>query len=309
MQAKTPLWTSVLLCCCGLSGPAGLFVWPVEAQQKEKEPTKNSADGAEMILIPAGRFLMGTTVEGVDAQFLETGLPEKWKKYTDDERPRHSRMLQPFYIYKHEVKNAQYKRFLDATNHKPPPHWQGSVFPEGKRDHPVVEVSWDDAQAYCGWAGTRLPTEAEWEYAARGGATADRKSSRAFPWGDRWDRNLCNNASYHAGKELLSAEVWNKWYEGDQKSRYPLTSPVGSFPNAVSPFGLHDMAGNAWEWCAEIQAPYPDQKAGDAEDKTMRARRGGSWANVAMHIRSADRQPAKQDDLNIYTGFRCAKSP
>ena len=144
---------------------------------------------------------------------------------------------------------------------------------------------------------------------ARGAAAAEGQAGRAFPWGDNWDRNLCNNAARHAGHEIVSAEAWNEWYEGNQKSRYPLTSPVGSFPQAVSPFGIHDMAGNAWEWCAEIQAPYPDQKADDAENKTMRARRGGSWANVALHIRSADRQPAPQDDLNIYTGFRCAKSP
>ena len=108
---------------------------------------------------------------------------------------------------------------------------------------------------------------------------------------------------------VQNAEDWKKWYEGDQKSLFPLTSRVGSFPKSVSPFGVHDMAGNAWEWCAEIQAPYPDQRADEAQDQKLRARRGGSWANVALHLRSADRQGAPHDDLNIYTGFRCVKLP
>jgi iron(II)-dependent oxidoreductase len=217
--------------------------------------------------------------------------------------------MKPFYISKYEVTNEQYGKFLAAAGHRAPPHWKGKEFPKGKGKHPVVEVSWDDAQAYCDWAGTQLPSEAQWEFAARGPEPADGKPSRCFPWGDRWDRTLSNNGSLHADRELTSADDWKKWYEGDQKANYPLTMPVGSFPKSASPFGIEDMAGNAWEWCAEIQAPYPDQNSEEAPDKKLRARRGGSWANVAMHIRSADRQPAPQDDLNIYTGFRCVKLP
>ncbi len=287
------------------------FVDSIQAgdEPKSPNPIKNRKDGAEMILIPGGSFLMGSTKEEVDAQFRETGLPEDWKEHTRDEEPRHKRTLKPFYIYKYEVTNEQYKAFIDASGHRSPPHWKGKKYPTDKGNHPVVEVSWDDAQAYCRWAGTRLPSEAEWEYAARGAASADGKPSRAFPWGDNWDRKLCNNSSFHAGKDLQNADDWNEWYKGDQKSRYPLTSPGGSFPKSVSPFGVHDMAGNAWEWCAEIHAPYPQQKPDDAKDKKMRARRGGSWANVALHIRSADRQPAAQGNLNLYTGFRCVKNP
>ena len=287
-----------------------------ESQKAVPSAVRNAKDGAEMILIPGGRFLMGSTGAEIDAQFRDTGLPEDWKKHTLDEEPRHKRTIEPFYIYKYEVTNEHYKAFIDATGHRAPPHWKGKDFPAGKGRHPVVEVSWDDAQAYCRWAGTQLPTEAQWEYAARGPEPAEGKSSRVFPWGDAWDRRLSNNASNHAGKELTSAEDWKTWYEGDQKSLYPLTSHVGSFPKSVSPFDIHDMAGNAWEWCAEIQAPYADQRAADAPKDTpkndaakkLRARRGGSWANVALHIRSADRQPAPQDDLNLYTGFRCVKA-
>ena len=288
-----------------------VFACSIHAEEKQQTlPTvTNAKDGAEMILIAGGSFLMGSTRLEVDAQFLDTGLPEDWKEHTLDEGPRHERTLEPFYLYKYEVTNRQYKTFLDATGHRPPPHWKGSDSPADRGQHPVVEVSWDDANAYCRWAGTRLPSEAEWEYAARGSAPAEGQPSRVFPWGNTWDRRLSNNASLHADKEIRSAADWNEWYEGDQKSCFPLTSPVGSFPKSVSPFGIYDMAGNAWEWCADVHASYPDQKAEDAADQKLRARRGGSWANVALHIRSADRQPAPHDDLNIYTGFRCAKLP
>ena len=287
------------------------FACLIQAGEKEKKfsTVKNAKDAAEMVLIPGGSFLMGTTVEEIDAQFLDTGLPEDWKKHAlDDELPRHKRTLQPFCIYKYEVTNEQYKAFIVATGHRPPPHWKGKDYPEEKGKHPVVEVSWDDAQAYCLWSGTRLPTEAQWEYAARGAGSVDGKPSRVFPWGNHWDRRLSNNCSLHAGKEIQNAADWKTWYEGDQKSQFPLTSRIGSFPKSVSPFGIHDMAGNAWEWCAEMQAPYPGQLA-DRRNKKLRARRGGSWANVALHIRSADRQGAPQDDLNLYTGFRCVKLP
>lgn len=280
-----------------------------EDKAKTLAVEKNAKDGAEIVLIPGGKFRMGSTPAEIDAQFRETGLPEDWKKYTEDEKPQHEKTLTPYYIYKYEVTNEQYQAFVEASGHRTPPHWNGKTFPPEKGRHPVVEVSWEDAQAYCQWAGTRLPTEAQWEFAARGPMPADGKPLRAFPWGDRWDRKLANSGSLHADKEILSAEDWKAWYEGDQKSKYPLTFAVGSFPKSVSPFGIHDLAGNAWEWCEEIQAPYPDQNADDAPDKKLRARRGGSWANVAMHLRSADRQPAAQDDLNIYTGFRCVKLP
>ena len=283
----------------------------MRADENDNKPSlvRNEKDGAEMVLIAAGSFLMGSTTAEVDAQFRDSGLPEEWKKHTLDEEPRHERTNEPFYIYKYEVTNDQYQRFVEATVHKRPPHWKGAEYPADRRNHPVVEVSWDDAQAYCRWAGTRLPTEAQWEYAARGTGPAKGQPSRVYPWGDTWDRHVSNNASLHAGRELQNAPDWNDWYEGDQKSQFPLTAAVGSFPRSVSPFGVHDLAGNAWEWCAEVQAPYPQQRAEDAENRELRARRGGSWANVALHIRSADRQPAAHDDLNIYTGFRCVKLP
>ncbi|MBQ17761.1 MAG: hypothetical protein CMJ65_11615 [Planctomycetaceae bacterium] len=274
--------------------------------------TKNPKDGAEMVLIPAGQFLMGTTTGEVDTQFVDTGLPVDWKKHAEDEAPRHPREVKAFYLYKYEVTNAQYRAFTAATKHRTPPHWKGADFLKGRADHPVVEVSWDDASAYCRWAGTQLPTEAQWEYAARGKShrrllVLGRKPGRVYPWGNKWDRKLSNNASLHAGKDLVNAETWNVWYKGKQKANYPLTTRGGSFPRSISPFGIHDMAGNAWEWCRDHQLEY--QSKAKPTKSTLRARRGGSWANVALHIRSADRQGAPQDNLNIYTGFRCMKMP
>ncbi|MEO1996057.1 MAG: formylglycine-generating enzyme family protein [Planctomycetaceae bacterium] len=308
LQGKWLLIVGVYAAAAG-SAPEDRGVWAAE-QKKSPPAATNVRDGAEMVLIPAGRFSMGTTDEEIDAQFADTGLPNDWKKHARDEQPRHVRTVKAFYLYKYEVTNAQYKKFIDARQHRAPPHWGGNSFPQGKQDHPVVEVSWDDAQAYCTWAGTRLPSEVQWEYAARGADAEDGKTAgRVFPWGKAWDRRLSNNASLHADKELTDAATWNTWYKAQPESSLPLTSQVGAFPKSVSPFGMHDMAGNAWEWCAGFQNPYPKLDSNGEAKSKLRARRGGSWANVALHIRSADRQGAAQDNLNIYTGFRCAKQP
>ena len=283
-----------------------VWAWCSHAVADDKTRT-NRRDGAKMVLVPAGQFLMGSPPEDVGPQFTETGLPVDWKKYTDDEAPRHARSIDAFYMYRYEVTNSQYHKFTTATGHRTPPHWKGPKYLKGRADHPVVEVTWDDATAYCRWAGTSLPSEAQWEYAARGAAKKDAqgklKPSPAFPWGNNWDRTLCNNSSYHFGSDLLSAKAWTKWYEGKQKVNYPLTTKVGSFPRSRSPFGIDDMAGNAWEWCLDYQLPYQTDTL--PTKSTLRSRRGGSWANVALHLRSADRQGAPAGNLNLYTGFRC----
>ncbi|MAV37855.1 MAG: hypothetical protein CMJ59_20650 [Planctomycetaceae bacterium] len=287
--------------------PTG-HLWGQE-QAAQPRTAQNAKDSAEMILVPSGQFLMGSTPEDVGPQFTATGLPEAWKKYTDDEAPRHARTIDAFYMYRYEVTNGQYHKFTTATGHRTPPHWKGPDPPTGKDDHPVVEVSWDDARAYCRWAGTQLPSEAQWEYAARGAGSQDAegqlKPGPAFPWGNKWDRQLCNNSSYHAGRDLVSADGWTEWYDGKQKVDYPLTTKGGSFPESRSPFGIDDMAGNAWEWCLDYQLPYQTDTL--PTDSTLRSRRGGSWANVALHLRSADRQGAAAGNLNLYTGFRCVR--
>jgi len=157
---------------------------------------RNPKDGKEMVRVPAGKFLYGDDKKEVE-------LPEFW-------------------IDKAPVTNAEYARFLAETGHKPPGHWKGKTPPKEIADHPVTYVSWDDAAAYAGWAGGRLPTEQEWEKAARG------TDGRAYPWGE-WAKDHCNSKEAGAGG----------------------TTPVGQYsPHGDSPYGCVDMAGNVWEWTA-----------------------------------------------------------
>jgi len=193
------------------------------APSKQKIITPTQPFDPELILIPAGEFLMGSD-------------PKKDKKADDDEQPQHTLYLPDYYLAKTPVTNAQYAAFVQATGHEPPEHWKQKKPPSGKQEHPVVNVRWHDAVAYCQWLTEksirtyRLPTEAEWEKAARG------TDGRIYPWGNQWDEKLCNTS------------------EGGKGG----TTPVGAYPDGASPYGLLDMAGNVWEWCAtQWGKPYP----------------------------------------------------
>ncbi|MBI1914312.1 MAG: formylglycine-generating enzyme family protein [Planctomycetes bacterium] len=294
----------------GLVALPAVFLLGAEDQKRDAAIQKNPKDGATLILLPAGVGVLGTDEKEIDDQFRRFGYQKDWKKHALDEVPRHRQAVKQFLIYKYEVTNAQYKQFVDATRQAPPSYWKSKDYPPGKGQHPVVGVSWEDARAYCRWAGTRLPTEAEWEYAARGPAPAKGQPARIFPWGNEWDRSRANSASYHAGKELVSDPLWHAWYKGKDPSSFPLTTAVGSFEKGVSPFGVHDMAGNAWEWCADRYAPFGDKPGGAPKsDKQSRVVKGGSWANVSFHLRCADRNAFAPDTRNLYIGFRCAQDP
>jgi formylglycine-generating enzyme required for sulfatase activity len=262
-----------------------------------------------MILIPAGEFLMGST-EGSDS--------------FSDERPQRTVFLSAFLIDRHEVTNVQYEQFVVATGHRQPENsnpivtlWEGGRPSTGSEQHPVVNVSWHDAVAYCRWAGKRLPTEAEWEKAARG------TDGRLYPWGNQWDFTRANSASYWARRtiEFKDGTEWKAfWVTGEgahiSKERglkgEVLTMPAGSFPDGASPYGLLDMAGNASEWVQDWFEPYYYLKAPPADPKgpkgiLLKVVRGGSWLKPAKSLRTADRDYGYPDDRPSGTGFRCAK--
>ncbi|MFM8551471.1 MAG: formylglycine-generating enzyme family protein [Nitrospiraceae bacterium] len=262
-----------------------------------------------MVLIPAGPFLMGSP-EGGDS--------------FSDERPQRTVFVSAFWMDRYEVANADYESFVAATSRQAPANldpdvtlWaHGKPIPDS-RLHPVVNVSWHDAAAYCQWAGKRLPTEAEWEKAARG------TEGRRYPWGNEWDWTRANSASYWAGRtvEFKDGAEWKAFWVTGEGARISkerglrgevLTLPVGSFPEGASPYGLLDMAGNASEWVQDWFEPYYYLKAPSTDPKgpngvLLKVVRGGSWLKPARSLRTADRDYGYPDEHPSGTGFRCAK--
>ncbi len=228
----------------------------------------NPTDGAAMVWVPAGSFLMGTNATGMA-----------------NEKPLRSVAIDGFWIYKNEVTVAQYRQFCTATGHGIPtkPVW-GWV-----DDYPIVYVGKADAAAYCAWAGGALPTEAQWEKAARG------TDGRVFPWGNTWDASKCANSFVTA---LISPE------------------PVGSFADGASPYGCMDMAGNVDEWVSDgWDATYyqsaPNINPPGAVNGDYGVIRGGAWddANNDNYLRSYLRMSLSIGyDRNSHVGFRCMKA-
>jgi len=230
---------------------------------------KDGAPMSIMALIPAGEFSMGSDYMGLG--------------YI------HSVYIDAFYMDIYEVTNAQYGKFMDATGHSAPDYWYDSDL--NAPDQPVVGVSWYDAVAYAEWAGKRLPTEAEWERAARGGLVGKR-----YPWGDEApDADGVYKANY--------TNPWNGATDG-----YRYTAPVGRFP--PNGYGLYDMAGNAWEWCADwydpkyyADSPYKNPLGPDSG--SYRTIRGGSWCNAAYALRVANRSIGDPSHTYYGIGFGC----
>ena len=237
-------------------------------------------DGAEMVLIPAGDFFMGA-VDDSDTHY--------------DEMPNHRVYLDDFWIDRYEVTNRMYKKFIDETGHRAPyvntewaqPYnWKDNTYPPGKADFPVVLVSWEDAAAYAAWAGKRLPTEAEWEKAARGGLV-----KKMYPWGDQITKHNANYFTSITEKNQMK--------------------PVGTFP--PNPFGIYDSAGNFWEGCADWydQAYYkksPEKNPQGPKNGNYRVYRGGAWINREEQLRCSERARNAPVHQSHIIGFRCAKS-
>jgi formylglycine-generating enzyme required for sulfatase activity len=242
----------------------------------------------ELIHIPAGEFLMGSVPKEAKDAHKATGVGLRIPTY-QIELPQHTVHLPEYYIAKTPVTNAQYLAFAQATDHSTPEHWEGGKPPQGKEDHPVVHVTWNDTIAYCNWlaeaAGKayRLPTEAEWEKAARG------TDGRIYPWGDEPpDEKRCN-----FGRKV-----------GD-------TTPVGQYsPRGDSPYGCVDMAGNVWTLSLYKGYPY-DPKDGreDLEASDRRVLRGGSWNSIQRLARVSYRVSFEPDFFSDHVGFRVVVAP
>ncbi len=235
----------------------------------------------DMVRVPKGEFIMGSDSVDKDAKALQYGFR---KPLYANEHPRRSVMLGTFYIDRTEVTNRQYKDFVDKTGHRAPPHWQGGTFPERFADHPVVNVSWNDAAAYCKWRKKRLPTEEEWEKAARG------TDGRKFPWGNDFDMKKLNALGKHEG-----------------------TMPVGSFPEGASPYGALDMSGNVMEWTSSWYLRYPGNKYDDEDyGEKYRVVRGGGWGGIGHYslqvfVSTSYRNMFSPEERFNDLGFRCAK--
>jgi formylglycine-generating enzyme len=263
---------------------SAVVLWAAEpsAAQPSPKPANEvvGKDGAPMILVPAGLFPMG--------------VPKGDRDGGRDEYPRHEVVLDHYYIDKYEVTHGRYAEFVKATGHRTPENpkypkrtlWSDHLS-DSLSERPVINVDWQDSEAYCRWAGKRLPTEAEWEKAARG--TEDRR----FPWGnvEPTDKHLNFNQKWKGEKTLM---------------------PVGSYEAGKSPFGAYDMAGNVWEWVADWYDPLYYEKSPGTNPKgpdtgTYKVLRSSGWSVETPLVRLFPRVKSDPKNRNDSTGFRCAK--
>ena len=239
-------------------------------------------DEAVMVYVPAGEFLMGTS--DADIEYYKEIFPLRNITRFDNERPQRTVFVDSFYIDKYEVTNKQYKRFLDETGYIPKHYLDYE--PYNTPNFPAAVLEWEDAVAYANWAGKRLPTEAEWEKAARG------TDGRIWPWGNEWD-----------GTKLSGNDGTGR------KDGYKETAPVGQFPQGASPYGAHDMAGNLWEWVSDWYDPNyyrtspPTLNPQGPDTGDGHVLKGGGWAENLDFTRCANRQGGNPGSL--LRGFRC----
>jgi toxoflavin biosynthesis protein ToxD len=259
-------------------------LWPGYASLK---PPRLTVRDVEFVYVPAGSFAMGTPDRRAQELAEQRGRPE-----FVTEAPRSEIPVDAFYIARYPVTNEQYQQFVDESGEPVPfrrtDPWSSRYswdpvtrrFPRGLERHPAVLISWTRARRYCHWLGGRLPTEAEWEKAARG------PDGRTWPWGDEWRADNCNTAEHAA--------------EG--------TTLVGAYsPNGDSPYGAADMSGNVWEWCSSLSDPYPydaDDGREDQGTESRRVLRGGAFEQDRFMARCATRNAAHQDDRGFTIGVR-----
>ena len=243
---------------------------------------------AGMVMVREGEFQMGSDSEAA----------------AEDEKPVHTVFVDSFFIDTHEVMVGEYRLFVEETGH-PAPEWSQVELYAPTDKHPIVFVSWHDALAFATWAGKRLPTEAEWEKAARGGSVA-----KIYPWGNLKPKGKqCN----FADKNL--PHYW--WSDKKSDDGYAYTAPVGSYPE--NGYGLFDMAGNVLEWCldgydagfyAVSEGVNPISGANTPQEiresvESNRVLRGGSWIATANNVRNSTRFMLMPESTNYSVGFRC----
>jgi formylglycine-generating enzyme required for sulfatase activity len=263
------LFVLVLCFSFGCVAPSG----PIDANNQIK------VDPSEMVLIPKGPFYIGSSEKDID-WIVETFYAESRDWYLD-ETPSQAFYLNQFFIDKYEVTVEKYKNFIQKTRRTKPKFLENPK--HNGPNHPIVGVTWQDAADYCAWVSKRLPTEAEWEKAARG------DDGRRYPWG--------NNAA------IKKANV-----RGTEDS-FRYSSPVGNFPEGQSPYGVMDMAGNAFEWTQDWYKPFPGNEGrDDLYNQKLKVVKGGSWkANMDL-ARSALRGKRFPHQSADHVGFRCAKN-
>jgi iron(II)-dependent oxidoreductase len=249
------------------------------APQVEAERLASVESPEGMVTVPAGEFLMG-------------GDPHHDEDAGPQEQPQHRVFLDAFAIDQYEVSNIHYLLYVLATGAAWPSYWKGDPFPSKMARHPVIGVSWYDADAYCRWVDKRLPTEAEWEKAARG------TDGRLFPWGNEPAGWLKSNIAHPGSK---------------RGTKYPPLANVDRYERGISPYGAYQMAGNAAEWVADWFHPEyyrraPSINPTGPETGTDRVYRGGSWNEDPEVARSSGRGAHPPEHRSYLIGFRCAQS-
>ncbi|MBW6474259.1 MAG: formylglycine-generating enzyme family protein, partial [Anaerolineaceae bacterium] len=243
----------------------------------------NPADDELMVYVPEGEFMMGSQIS----------------EASENEKPQHLVYLDAFWIYRTAVTNKAYRICVEEGICSAPSNTYYFADPS-YADHPVVYVNWFDAAAYCQWAGGRLPTEAEWEKAARG------TDGRNYPWG--------NSPVTGDKANFCDVNCQNSWAENTQNDGYENTAPVGSYPAGASFYDALDMAGNVWEWVTDWydEAYYNwslNENPTGPSVGTTRVLRGGSWYDQAKHIRVSYRGRHVPDESLMDYGFRCVVLP
>lgn len=288
----------VILACAALLTVAGIawgldtqditVEWTPEGKRIAMERVKTIPAKDEMVPVPGGPFLMGSDKK-VDRNAYPFEVPQ---------RRVH---LDAFEIDKYEVTALQYLKFVLATDRPPLLDWRydGGNFQERMAHHPVMHVTWHDADAYCKWAGKRLPTEAEWEKAARG------EDGRINPWGNQ----PAGLSRANFGRTGLSGPVRDR---PERLLLYPPIISVDKYENAISPYGAHQMLGNVAEWVADwydkdYYATAPDRNPRGPERGTQKAFRGGGWMDSTTTMRAAMRNGTDPTVKINWMGFRCAR--